>query len=374
MQKVLHSESIRAALASKGWDQKSLAEAVGVSGQAVTNWMKGQDFPRPATLLKLASTLSLSFDQLVQHDAASQPVIAFRKKGGAKTTEEHVLRARAMGTMLKPLIQYLPARQSLRTQISDTSLSYDHLQATVAAVRSKLGIGQGAVLSYEHLIAQFVENDAVIVPVMWGERKQHENALHIHLPSERVTFIYLNLDTHLEDFKFWMAHELAHVYTPELAGKEEGEDFADAFAGALLFPKELAHQAYASASAKRTASGAISALHAFANEHGISLFSVFTEVSKYAKAKGLVPLKASDKDVHAVRSSVRGELVSSILFKPLPADPKTYIASAHGVFQSLFFTALQAMLRDKGTGAGYVQQILRAALPDAQAVYDELTR
>lgn len=37
-----------------------------------------------------------------------------------------------------------------------------------------------------------------------------------------------------------MTHELAHVYTPEIAGKDEGEDFADAFAGALLFPRELA--------------------------------------------------------------------------------------------------------------------------------------
>ncbi len=361
-------------MAIKGWDQKRLAEAVGVSGQAVTNWMKGQDFPRPATLLKLATTLSLSFDKLVLADAASQPVIAFRKKGGAKTTEEHVLRARAMGAMLKPLVQYLPARQSLRTQISDTSLDYEHLQMTVSAVRSKLGIGQGAILSYEHLITQFVENDAVIVPVMWGEKQRHENALHILLPSEKVTFIYLNLDTHLEDFKFWMAHELAHVYTPELAGKDEGEDFADAFAGALLFPRELAHQAYVSACSKRSAGGVITALHAFASHHGISLFSVFAEVCKYASAKGLAPLKATEKDIHAVRNSVRGELVSAILFKPLPPDPKTYIASAHGVFQSVFFTALQSMLRDRGTGAGYVQQVLSIAVPDAQAVYQELNR
>ncbi|MBS0598309.1 MAG: helix-turn-helix domain-containing protein [Proteobacteria bacterium] len=374
MQKTLHSESIRAALASKGWDQKKLAEAVGVSGQAVTNWMKGEDFPRPATLLKLASILSLGFEQLVCADLASQPVIAFRKKGGAKTTEEHILRARAMGAMLKPLVKYLPARQSLRTQISDTSLEYDQLQATVSAVRSKLGVGQAAVLLYEHLINQFVENDAVIVPVMWGEKKRHENALHIHLPVEKVTFIYLNLDTHLEDFKFWMAHELAHVYTPDLAGKEKGEDFADAFAGALLFPKELAHQAYVAANTKRSPSGVISALHTFAKEHVISLFSVFTEVSKYAAAMGLPQLKASEQDVHAVRNSVRGELVSATLFRPLPPDPKTYIASAHSVFQSLFFAALQAMLRDRETGSGYVQQVLSVALPDAQAVYNELTR
>ena len=376
MQRQIHIDAIKVALAAKGWDQKKLAEQVGVSGQAVTNWMKGVDFPRPATLLKMASVLSLGFDQLVLADQAGQPVIAFRKKGGAKTTNEHVLRARAMGAMLKPLVNYLPARQSLRTQISDASLTYEHLQATVAAVRSKLGIGQSAVLSYEHLIAQFAANDAVIVPVMWGERKRHENALHILLPAEKVTFIYLNLDTHLEDFKFWMAHELAHVYTPELAGKDDGEDFADAFAGALLFPKELAHLAYASAGGKRTASGAISALHAYAQQHVISLFSVFNEVNKYATAMGFAQLKVTAKDVHAVRNSdgVRGDLVSATLFKPVPPDPRTYIASAHGVFQSSFFKALQALLRDRGTGSGYVQQVLSVALPDAQAVYDELIR
>ena len=376
MHKVIHSPNVKAALGAKGWDQRRLAEELGVSGQAITNWMKGVDFPRPATLLKLASTLALGFDQLVLADQADQPVIAFRKKGGAKTTNDHILRARAMGAMLKPLVAYLPARQSLRTQISDTSLTYESLQATAAAVRSKLGIGQKAVLSYEHLIGQFAQNDAVIVPVMWGAKKRHENALHILLPADKVTFIYLNLDTHLEDFKFWMTHELAHVFTPELAGKDEGEDFADAFAGALLFPRELAHQAYVSASAKRSPGSIIGALHDFARQHLISIFSVFNEVNKYATAMGFAPLKVSETQVHATRNSdgVRGDLVSATLFKPLPPEPATYVAAAHGVFQSAFFPALQAMLRERGTGAGYAQQVMSIALPDAQAIHDELLR
>ena len=376
MHKVIHSESVKLALAEKGWDQKRLAEELSVSGQAVTNWMKGVDFPRPATLLKLASALTLGFDKLVEADQASQPVIAFRKKGGAKTTDDHVLRARAMGEMLKPLVRYLPARQSLRTQISNTSLIYESLQATAAAVRAKLGIGQKAALSYEHLIGQFAENDAVIVPVMWGAKKRHENALHILLPADKVTFIYLNLDTHLEDFKFWMAHELAHVFTPELAGKGEGEDFADAFAGALLFPKELAHQAYVNANGKRSAGGIIDTLHEFAQAHLISIFSVFNEVNKYATALGFTPLKVSEGQVHAARNSdgVRGDLVSTTLFKPIPPQPGTYVAAARGVFNSAFFPALQALLRERGTGTGYVQQVMSIALPDAQAIHDELVR
>ena len=376
MHKVIHSSNVKAALGIKGWDQKQLAGELGVSAQAITNWMRGVDFPRPATLLKLATILALGFDQLVEVDHADQPVIAFRKKAGAKTTDDHIRRARAMGAMLKPLVAYLAARQSLRTQISDTSLAYESLQATAAAVRSKLGIGPRAVLSYEHLIGQFAQNDAVIVPVMWGAKKRHENALHILLPADKVTFIYLNLDTHLEDFKFWMAHELAHVFTPELAGTEAGEDFADAFAGALLFPRELAHQAYVNASAKRSPSGIIGALHDVARQHLISIFSVFNEVNKYAAATGLATLKVNEPQVHAARNSdgVRGDLVSATLFKPLPPEPATYVAAAQGVFQSAFFPALQAMLRERGTGAGYVQQVMGIALPDAQAIHDELLR
>lgn len=56
------------------------------------------------------------------------------------------------------------------------------------------------------------------------------------LPESDTTWVYLNLDTNVHDLKFWMAHELGHCLSPSLTGTEVAEDFADAFAGALLFP------------------------------------------------------------------------------------------------------------------------------------------
>ena len=103
MSKVLHSQSIKSALDNRGWTQKRLAEEIGVTSQAVTNWLKGVDFPRPDKLLKLATTLKLGFDQLVESQVA-KPVIAFRKKAGAKTTDGHIHRAEVMGMLLKPLV------------------------------------------------------------------------------------------------------------------------------------------------------------------------------------------------------------------------------------------------------------------------------
>jgi transcriptional regulator with XRE-family HTH domain len=365
MHKVIHSDNVKSAIQKLGWTQKELAAQLGVTGQAVTNWMKGTDFPRPDKLLKLATTLKLGFADLVQLPQAAQPVVAFRKKAGAKTTDAHISKAMAMGALLKGLVPFLPALPQLRRQLPNANTDYAALQAVAAQVRAALGLTQGAVLNYEHLLGEFVENGAVVVPVMWGSQQNHKNALHILLPQERVTFILLNLDTYLED--------LAHVFTPDLAGKEEGEDFADAFAGALLFPMELARTVYEKVSGgNKTHESRV--LQAFAAEHGISLFSVFNETNRFAQANGLSHVKHEATEIHAIRNSQRGKFVSELLFAPLPPEPSVYVAAAEKQFKSPFFFALRRMVKEQQTGPGYIQQVMDIPMQDAAALHKELAR
>ncbi len=378
MQRTLNAESVKLALRGKGWSQKDLAAAVGVSAQSVTNWLKGADFPRPDKLLKLATTLKLRLGQLVDtasERVAAQPVVAFRRRAATKTTEAHIVKAQAMGALLGPLVAYLPPLRALRTAIAQPTAAYADLQRTVAQTRDKLGLGQQAVLDYATLIGEFAANDAFLVPVLWGAQLHHGNALHILLPSQHVTFVYLNLDTYIEDFKFWMAHELAHVYTPDLAGTDAGEDFADAFAGALLFPQPLAAAAYREAASAARKAGAIAALQRHAHAHEISLFTVYCQAQVHAKAAGLPPLELNEKtDVHAVRNHQRGALVSALLFDPLPPEPSAYVAAAHNLFGSEFFNALRRLLHAHGTGPGYVQQLLDISMSDAAGLHHALTR
>ncbi len=370
MHKVIHSASIKAAMAKRGWSQEQLAKTIGESPQVVSNWFQGKHFPRPDKLLKLAKVLQLGFDQLVMPEA-NRPVIAFRKKAGAKTTDDHVARAMVMGSLLKTLVPYLPQRRALHTLLPSPSTEYFLLQNAVTQVRARLGLGALAVLGYGHLISEFKNNDALLVPVLWGVKQNHKNALHILLPVDKVTFVYLNLDTHLEDFKFWMAHELAHVYTPDQAGTEEGEDFADAFAGALLFPQACAEVAYARAQGL-AAGQAINVLKSHAEKCEISLYTVFMQVQLFAKAKGLAALPLTVTQIHAVRNSQRGELVSESLFKPQVPRAEDVIAIAEKIFDSDFFNALRQMLVERGTQAGYVQQILDISLADAVAMHRAL--
>lgn len=373
MDKLIASDKVKQALQAKGWSQKALASELGVTGQAVTNWLKGSDFPRPDKLLKLALVLQLGFAELVRVTGQAQPIVAFRKKGAAKTTEAHIQKARAMGQLLKTLVPYLPEQPALRLQLPNPSTDYDPLQTLVSQVRERLGVGAQAVLSYEHLLKEFESNGAVIIPTLWGEKLNHKNALHILLPDQSVTFVYLNLDTRQEDFKFWMAHELAHVFTTELAGKDEGEDFADAFAGALLFPKAQAQLAYEHLAALNKTQQ-LTHLKQIAGDTGISLFSVFSEINLYADAHDLPLLKHADTEIHAVRNLRPGALVSESLFKPMPPEPVAYIAAAENVFRSSFFIALKRYIGQSGTGPGYLQQIMDIPMQDAHALHAELLR
>lgn len=372
MRKTINRAALLGALTSRGLTQKQLAQTVGVSSQAVTNWLQGKDFPRPPALLKLATALRLNFEQLVKPHEEGSPVVAFRKKGNAKTTADHIAKASSIGMLLKPLVPYLPEIQALRTLITSPSTDYSKLEVAVAQTRARLSIGEHAVLGYEHLFSEFKCCGAVLVPVLWGAKGSHENALHIRLPEEDVTFIFLNLDTRIEDFKFWKAHELAHVYTPNLTGSNEGEDFAEAFAGALLFPKACAELAYHEAAQASDGNGVIRVLQKYANEHTISLNTVYQQLKHFAKSFDLPAPSVEEGFIHAARNHNKGPLVSETLFHSMPPEPRRYIAACERTFKSDFFAALKRMIRENGTGPSYVQQVLNISLQDAVAIYEEL--
>jgi hypothetical protein len=145
-------------------------------------------------------------------------------------------------------------------------------------------------------------------------------------------------------------------------------------AGALLFPKSFAEAAYAHAIRQSARTGEIRELQRHANAHSISLFSMFREINNYAKAHGLPALRSKETDIHAARNSQRGKLVSESLFAPLPPEPAAYVAAAQNVFRSGFFHSLQRMIKSKGPGVGYVQQIMDISMQDAAAIHGELSR
>ena len=375
MKKVLNLESLNAAMEKAGFSQTALAGKLGVTKEAVSKWLSGNKFPRPDKLLRLALTLNLGINELVirQPDSA-EPVIAFRKRGASKTTSAHIEHAKDMGRLLSALVPSLPYDLLVQpATLKNPSLDYNYIQEVAAKIRAETGVGPEDELDFAHLIKKFNDLQAVIVPVMWGKKDKHENALHIYLPDSMTTWVYLNLDVEIHDFKFWMAHELGHVYTPDLRGND-AEDFADTLAGALIFPESLAEGAYHDVSRSRTEKSRITKIRKYADCHSISLISIYYEINKYAKHHGLPEIELGNNLFGAnTNFNKQYRTLSQTIFDSTEPGPSDYIRASKEIFDTPLFVALQSFLKETGKSAGFIQSILDIPLLDAKGIYAELS-
>lgn len=377
MEKTLNKTNIDAAMAAQGLTQTALAETLGVSKEAVSQWLKNKSFPRPDKLLRLGKLLSLSFNELVDLNDPHEPVVAFRKMRGTKTTADHIKKAQEMGLFLKPLVNYLPYETlEVPPVLKSPSCDYEYLQQVAQKVRSDIHVGEDDKIDFTHLIRRFGELQTVIIPVLWGSKVKHQNATHIYLPDSQTTWVYLNLDTNIHDFKFWMAHELGHCLSPLLRG-DEAEDFADAFAGALLFPQTLAQPAYTSVLKKLSDMDKVKAIVSIANEHVISPYTVFLQINKYAESISQQTFTFSAL-LHSqiTKFNKKFPLMSKALLGEIEPDeinPKDYLAASAEAFDTPFFEILKKYLQASKKGFGYVQSVMDIPLLDAQSIYAELT-
>lgn len=375
MEKMLATTQITQAMEAAGLSQATLAERLGVSREAVSKWLKKDSFPKPDKLLRLATLLGLPFNQLVEKNDPNAPVVAFRKVKATKTTEAHYIHAQTMGQMLKNLAPYIPFdKLAMPPVLKSPVLEYEYLQEVAQKVRSEIGLNGTQEVDFAHLILHFKKLQVVLIPVLWGSKNRHENATHIYLPCSMTTWVYLNLDVNILDFKFWMAHELGHCLAPGLRG-DAGEDFADAFAGALLFPQELAREAYKVIFALNDARLQINEIKKIAYQHVISPYSVYCQINSYAKHVGQEAL-ALVPAIHKSATSINKELplASKVIFENDNAEPEpsSYIVRIKEAFNTPFFDILSQYLKATGKGPGFVQTVMDVSTLDARGIHAEL--
>ena len=376
MIKGLNLPAIKEALPRAGLSQAKLAKKLDVSREAVSKWFKGTSIPKPDKLLRFGMLLGLSFDQLVEEEPASAvPVVCFRKKAGRKTKDIHYEKARDTGELLKRLVSLLPDPPlSSPSVLSEPRMDYAYVQKAAVEVRKEMGLVNRAVIKYKDLIAKFVRLHAVIVPVMWGEKQNHGNALNIHLPDSNITWVFLNLDSNEVDFKFWMAHELGHALAPKLDG-DKGEDFADAFAQALLFPQESVAELRQELRRRRSVKSRINLIKQEAESRLISPLTVRRALENFEGSADLDIIDLGDERVFMAvmtRFAKKHDVVSEQLFGENAALPKQYVRVCEDTFKTQFFKALAAYCHDNDSAANYIHGVLRMALPDAKALAEEL--
>ncbi|MFO7975440.1 MAG: hypothetical protein R6V12_12490, partial [Candidatus Hydrogenedentota bacterium] len=152
-----------------------------------------------------------------------------------------------------------------------------------------------------------------------------------------------------------------------------GEDFADPFAQALLFPERKAKKAYASLKQLRGKGARITCMKDIANEFGISPTTVNLALQEYARVYALAPVDVGQA-IHPVSRNVNkaSRSVAETLFSQTPPGAKEYISVCRETFESPFFDALQQHLRTSDASTGFVETILQLPLRDAKEIVEEL--
>lgn len=380
MQKRLNTTNTRQAIEAAGLTQTSIAKKLDVSKEAVSQWLNDKSFPRPNKLLQLGKLLNLALHELVIKEETNAPKIAFRKMKGTKTKDHHIEKAQEIGRFLRELVPFLPFDTlEMPPVFKSPNCDYDFLRKAATKVRDDINLGATDTVDFSHLIRRFRELQSVVAPVLWGSKQRHENAVHIYLPDSQSTWVYLNLDTNIHDFKFWMAHELGHCLSPNL-DSDEAEDFADAFAGSLLYPHELAEKAYISINQQPTNAAKIAHVVALADAQTISPYTVIGQVNKYAAHTHQPEIKLSNAFHGAVTNfNKKYPNLSKALFGDIELDDngkpsaRDYIAKVEHAFETPFFDLLRHYLKQNNKGSGFVQTVLDMPLLDARSIHTELT-
>jgi hypothetical protein len=170
-----------------------------------------------------------------------------------------------------------------------------------------------------------------------------------------------------------MAHELGHVLSQKFEG-DEAEDFADAFAQALLFPRKCAEPVYGEVTGLSTVGNQIKRIMEVANNYDISPITVLEALNSFAANQGLSKLDLGPGFYGATTNFNKGFLnVSDALGNRKKLTAKNYIDLARGEFGSPFFETLKRFLSENEKSPGFIQNILQVDFVDAKGIYKELT-
>jgi transcriptional regulator with XRE-family HTH domain len=376
MEKQLNLRRISSAMDEHGLNQARLSKELGVSRTIVSSWFKGRKFPRPDKLLKLGLVLGLSFNEIIQKSVtAKEPIIAFRKKGTRITRDDHIDKAKEMGQLLELLVPYIPNDRMFQSPaLKNPKLEYHYIQKVANSVREEIGVKNGNPIEFARIIEKINEFEVILIPVFHGNKENHENALHIFLPSSNTTWIYLNLDSNVHDFKFWMSHELGHMLSPSLSG-EVAEDFADTFAQALLFSEDQAESTYNTLRSLRNSRVRIKRIIEISEDFTISPVTVYKSINNFATENGKKEIFL-EPDIYAstTRLNKNHANVSDALIKKKSINAKQYIEISKNVFNSPFFDIVRMFLSENDKSAGFIQSIIDTSILDAKELHAELVK
>ena len=364
---MLNLSLIKSTMAERGLSGAKLANGCEVSKEAVSNWLSGESIPRPSNLPSLAAILGVSVQDLFVPDPTEPPapVIAYRMRQNRAPTKAALEAGDDVGRHLRQLLPFMGTLFAPRHLVSPV-VEERYIENIANDIRKQRGLGPTEAISHGVLLELLKEFGSVLIPVYWGgEKVGHENAMSVYLSDSQAYFVLFNLGCRLDDFSYWLAHELGHCLTLHCLAGEEGERFAELFAQTLLFPKQLATKAYEDISKSEAP---MERVNWYAGTYGVSELMIIRRIDKVALEAGKNKTGLENTKFFS-RWNAKGRsarTASDEIFGTSKPDLNALVSKGAQIFQTPIFRALANWQRaEGGRSPSFVASCLNIKLGDA---------
>lgn len=244
-------DGLKALFHDRGLTLENVGEAIGVSKQALSDWLKNSAMPA-RRLYELTDALRLDESERRRFyvPAFSEPQVLFRTWANAKATPEQREKAALAGKIeTVHAATVAPAREvQLPTIRRDASVS------EAAHILDKfLGFPASQLHDLQVAIPRLAELGIRVVFADLGEknagRKESKEAQAAYITDDKCHVIVINWFEKREDVAWRIIHELTHALRRDREGGDsEQETFANAVANNLMTPVEELRTAWEGAS------------------------------------------------------------------------------------------------------------------------------
>jgi transcriptional regulator with XRE-family HTH domain len=359
----LNTELIQLKMAELGKNQKALANDLGLSEAAISYWLKGEKLPDYQNMRALSINLNLDIASMLIKPV--EYIHRFRKNKNAKPSDRDNLITEDMSAALRDLLPLIEKRNIFINEpfkLRKPCISYNYLQDAASLIRDKM-CDDISVESIIRFIAS--ELNTIVIPTLWGESKSFCNALQITDLINKISFLYLNLNSKNADLKFMLLHEAAHIMAPEI----EGEEFADALAETILFPKSQAALVYSSLNNLDSDKEKMDYILEMEKKEKLSFYTIYKAVRRYAEEEKLVDVLPEQTQLFKRKSRVKDDFYVN----ESDIEPEVYLSIAKEKFNSLFFEILKEYINlNDDVNAHYIRRALNISYEDALSIYTTL--
>ena len=167
---------------------------------------------------------------------------------------------------------------------------------------------------------------------------------------------------------------MGHALAPKMGG-EDGEDFADAFAQALLFPEAEITKLRKRLAQFTDIGSKINTIKSQAKKLLISPLTIRMAIEAHETARGLEHIKIGTINNFmgaTTNFSKNYKTLTDILFDVIPPCPAEYKLIGRMAFDSQFFEGLAGFCSAETGAEHFIHEVLGLSLPDSAALAEEL--